>query len=92
MTRSGKLKEASPVDRPQKIKYQNIVSEVSGYNDVREAACSSSRLHDECTITGINENRETASPCGWPKFFLSCYFPVYSVISLYIVRIWVCIS
>ena len=66
-TEFSRFREAGPSDRPQKV--DNSYLELKLLHYVQTIACSGSWSVTEYSVSNGNGNTETASPCGWPKFF-----------------------
>ena len=57
----------------------NIYLEFKLLHYVQTMVCSGSWSVAEHSVLNDNGNTGTASPCGWPENFSSCYLPVFAV-------------
>ena len=73
-TKSNKIREADPSDRPQKM--SNICLELKLLHYVKTMARSVSWPVNVHSVS--RSNIETAGPCGRPKIFF-CHCPVFAV-------------
>jgi hypothetical protein len=70
--------KANPCDRPQKIKYELLMKNVSYSGNNHKEAHSSSRPDINCKILSVNEDEKVADLNDRPKLFLSHSLPICS--------------